>query len=101
MDRLQAIRSGPNGTVQIELYSSSGFPVRNEIAVLEIGGREFLLSQYPPDGNTRTLIFTLTSEEFAKLREGDRIQFKYGRGEQIEKKDFGRLDKSRLDKDKK
>src|SRR5262249_34874095 len=67
MDRLQAIRSGPNGTVQIELYSSSGFPVRNEIAVLEIGGREFLLSQYPPDGNTRTLIFTLTSEEFAKL----------------------------------
>lgn len=101
VDRLQAIRSAPNGSVQIELYSSSGFPARNEIAVLEIGGKEFLISQYPPNGDTRTLIFTLTSEEFAKLRDGDRVVFKYGRGEQVEKKDFGRLDKKRLDKDKK
>ena len=101
VDRLQAIRSGPNGNVQIELYSSSGFPVRNEIAVLEIGGKEFLISQYPPNGDTRTLIFTLTPEEFAKLHDGDRIVFKYGRGEQLEKKDFGRLDKKRLEKDKK
>jgi hypothetical protein len=102
VNKVEAIRSAPDGRVQIELYSSSGFPVRNEMAVLEIGGKEFLISEYPPHGDTRRLTFTLTAEEFAKLLDGDRLLFKYGRGEQVnQKKDFGRLNKRLLDKHQK
>jgi hypothetical protein len=72
------------------------------MAVLEIGGKEFLISEYPPHGDTRRLTFTLTAEEFAKLLDGDRLLFKYGRGEQVnQKKDFGRLNKRLLDKHQK
>ncbi len=102
VNKVEAIRSAPDGSVQIGLYSSSGFPVRNELAVLEIGGKEFLISEYPADGDTRRLTFTLAAEEFAKLRDGDRVVFKYGRGEQVDqKRDFGRLNKRLLNQHKK
>ncbi len=98
-NQIKAIRTQPGGrNIQIELNSDAEFPVRGELAVLQIGDREFMLSEYPPDGNTHTIIFTLTPEEFAQLRDGDRVFFKYGRGEQPDKRDFGRLVKSRLDK---
>ncbi len=98
-NQIKAIHTEPGAqNIQIELHSDAAFPVRGELAVLQIGDKEFTLSGYPPDGSTHTIIFTLTTEEFAQLHNGDRVLFKYGRGEQPDKRDFGRLDKSRLDK---
>ena len=98
-NQIKAIHTESSGkSIKIELHSDAPFPARGELAVLQIGDKEFTLSQYPADGSTHTIIFTLTTEEFAQLHNGDRVLFKYGRGEQPDKRDFGRLDKSRLDK---
>lgn len=84
--------------VEIELLSSKGFPVRDELPVLRIGGQEFLLSRYTEDGDTHALIFTLTEEAFAKTKTGDEVTLQYGRGESNARWNFGRLDKSLLNK---
>lgn len=98
-NQIKAIHTVSGGkNIRIELHSEAPFPARGELAVLQIGDKEFTLSQYPSDGSTHTIIFTLATEEFAQLHNGDRVFFKYGRGDQPDKRDFGRLDKSRLDK---
>jgi len=98
-NQIKAIHTVSGGkNIKIELRSDAAFPARGELAVMQIGDKEFTLSQYPPNGSTQTIIFTLTREEFAQLHNGDRVLFKYGRGEQPDQRDFGRLDKSRLDK---
>ena len=98
-NQIKAIHTVSGGkNIKIELHSDAAFPARGELAVMQIGDKEFTLSQYPADGSTHTIIFTLTTEEFAQLHNGDRVLFKYGRGEQPDQRDFGRLDKSRLDK---
>jgi hypothetical protein len=98
-NQIKAIHTESGGkNIKIELHSDEAFPARSELAVLQIGDKEFTRSQYPRDGSTKTIIFTLTTEEFAQLHNGERVLFKYGLGEQPDKRDFGRLDKSRLDK---
>jgi hypothetical protein len=84
--------------VEIELISTRAFPVRNELAVLRVGDGEFTLSRYPEDGHTNTLIFTLTTKEFARLANGDPVTVQYGRGLSGGGWDFGPLDKNLLDK---
>ncbi len=89
---------GSRPGVEIELFSRQGFPVRGEIPVLRIGGREFLVSRYPESGDTHVLIFTLSREEFRGLASGDEISLQYGRDAAGPRRDFGRLDVSRLDR---
>ncbi len=84
--------------VEIELFRTQGFPVRGEIPVLRVGGREFLLSRYPQSGDTRSLIFTLGVDEFAQLKTGDEVTVQYGREGSGPRWNFGRLDKARLDR---
>lgn len=97
---VRSIRTIPSpGTgVEIELFSRQGFPVRDEIAVLRIGGREFLNSRYPAGGDTRTLIFTLTREDFASVKTGDDVSVQYGHDSAGPRWSFGTLDKSLLDR---
>ena len=98
------VRSQPG--VEIELNSTREFPVRNQIVVLRIGDEEFLRSRSPEDGSLNTLIFILTADEFAKAANGDPVAVYYGRDDpnepdkQKDRWDFGRLDKSLLDKGK-
>jgi hypothetical protein len=66
--------------VEITVTSERPFPVRNEIVALQIGAGEFLLSRYPPEGDTHSLIFTLTAAEWAATREGDPVDVHYGKG---------------------
>jgi hypothetical protein len=80
--------------IEIEVRSERAFPVRNELTVLRIGSREFLLSRYPETGDTHVLIFTLTAEEFAATSAGDPVVVLYGRGEQVNRWYIGPLDKS-------
>lgn len=83
--------------VEIEVWSDREFPVRNEITVLRIGAQQFMLSRYPENGDTHTLIFTLTPDEFAKTSNGDRLTVQYGMGDSSgEQWGFDPLDKSLL-----
>jgi len=83
--------------VEIEVFSNQPFPVRNEILLLYIGKRKFMLSRYPNNGDMNRLIFTLTEEEFAQVSSGEQIRVQYGSGEPLQYWDFGRLDKTMLD----
>jgi hypothetical protein len=96
-----AIRSIPTSptlqgrpAVEIEVQSPRAFPVRDEITVLRIGMQEFLLSRYSDGGDTHVLIFTLTPEEFAATVDGALVVVQYGRGEQRDRWDLGRLNKA-------
>ena len=79
--------------IEIEIRSERAFPVRDELAVLRIGTREFLLSRYPENGDTHVLIFTLSVAEFESTSGGDPVALQYGRGEQLDRWFLGGLDK--------
>ncbi len=83
--------------VEIELYSSRAFTVRNELLVLRIGAQQFRASRYARGGDTHTVIFTLPFEAFTQAVSGDPVIVQYG-DEPANAWNFGRLDKSRLDK---
>ncbi len=93
---IKSIRTTQSG-VEIELRSTREF-LQSDLPVLRIGGQEFTLSRYPEDGDMKTLIFMLTSEEFNKLASGGRVKFQYGRGERNSGRDFGRLNKNMKDR---
>ncbi len=97
---IRSVASSPilqgHPAVELEVQSQRPFPVRDEITVLRIGTQEFLLSRYPDGGDTHALIFTLTPEEFAATADGALVVVQYGRGEQADHWDLGRLDKTVL-----
>jgi hypothetical protein len=86
------LQGGP--AVELEVRSQPAFPVRNEITVLRIGTQEFLLSRYPEGGDTHVLIFTLTPEEFAAVSDGAPVNVQYGRGDQANRWELGKLNKA-------
>lgn len=91
-----ALRSRQSG-VEIEVGSNQRFPVRNELPVLRIGKREFLLSRYPDNGDTKRLIFTLTDQDFAQVSSGEELWVQYGRNKSTLRWSFGSINKSRLE----
>jgi hypothetical protein len=66
--------------------------------VLRIGSQEFNLSRYPTTGETTTVVFTLTAEEFARVSQGDPVQVQYGSGPNINGWNFGKVDKTLLNR---
>lgn len=95
----------PTPGIEIEVYSTTPFPVRALPPVLQIGNREFTRSRYPTVSNfeqaqeqLHTLIFFLPAEEFADLATGDPVTVYYGHkagsGYQW---DFGTFDKDIVD----
>ncbi len=79
--------------VEIQLFSDTEFPVREEVMVLQIGTRQFFLSSYPND-DLNTVVFTLTEEEFAAVSDGDPVIVQYGLAPSDEVWQFGNLDKT-------
>jgi hypothetical protein len=71
---------------------------RRKAVVLGIGKMDFLLGRYAGDGDTHTLIFTLTPEEFDQLSTGDPISVRYGRDIETsyDQRAFGPIDMSQL-----
>lgn len=85
------------GDYEIELRSASGFPVRNELAVLRVGERELVLSRYPDSGpgsgSTQVLLFRVRPEELAAIPDGANLMLRYG-DESHAAAQAGRLNKS-------
>ncbi|MBI1747653.1 MAG: hypothetical protein HYR55_13865 [Acidobacteria bacterium] len=92
----QADQLADQTAVEIEVASNEAFPVRDELVMLRIGEQEFGLSRYPENGDTRSLTFTLSAEEFANLSTGNEVFVQYGRGPANERWNLGLLDKSLL-----
>jgi hypothetical protein len=90
----------PDGTtdVEIELTSNREFLPQGELLVLRIGEREFTASRYPQSGETGTMTFTLSAEEFAELIDGASITVQYGTGHDDAGWHFGHLNKGQLAK---
>jgi hypothetical protein len=83
-------------TVEIELASNREFVPQGELLVLVIGDQEFPVSQHTSNGDTNTVIFTLTAAEFERLSTDSRVSVQYGSGVRSNAWNFGRLDKNML-----
>ena len=85
-------------TVEITVHSTIQFDVRDELVVLMIGDQEFTTSRSPEDGNLNELIFVLTLDEWNQVATGDRVSVQFGEDDTPDHRNFGRLDKSLLNK---
>jgi hypothetical protein len=96
-DNVKSIQtSGAN--IEITVKATQEFDVRNEVVTLQIGSRNFVNSRSPADGDTRTLIFTLTQTEWDSLSTGDPVAVGWGADATSNRRNFGTLDKSQLNK---
>jgi hypothetical protein len=102
VNQVKAVRrvSGNNGasSFEIELTSNREFLPQGELLVLGIGGQQFTMSRYRETGDTNTVIFTLTSEQFAQLVDGAPITVQYGTGGNWPAWKFGKFDKTAVSK---
>ena len=87
---------GGTAGVEVEVSSDTPFPVMNELWTLKIGNQNFVLSRYPDSGDTHTLIFVLTPEEWDSTSSGDAVFVQAGREGASDVWVFGALDKSQL-----
>ncbi len=71
--------------------------MRNEVVILDVGGKEFTQSRSPEDGSLNKLIFML-GDRFGDLAEGADIVVRFGKSGAGEKWNFGKLNKALLDK---
>ena len=90
------LQGGPG--VEIEVSSADAFPVINELWNLRIGTKDFVVSRYPSTGDTHTLIFTLTVEEFDRTTNGEPVIVQPGRDQVSDRWVLGTLDKSQLNR---
>jgi hypothetical protein len=81
--------------VEIEISSDEGFPVRDNIMVLQIGERQFTVMRYA-DGGQHAVVFTLSREEFAALTTGATMWVQFGHGPASEIWDAGIFDAGML-----
>ena len=84
-----------DSSIQIELYSPNGFEVRNAPVVLRIGDTEFFSGGFLA-GDTRTMTFRFSQQEFADLSDREAISFLYGPYENEAHRFFGKLQKEEL-----
>ncbi|HJZ81287.1 MAG TPA: hypothetical protein VKD91_13115 [Pyrinomonadaceae bacterium] len=100
VNRVKSMRSVQSATlgdtVEIELSSNREFLPQGEMLVLRIGSEEFNLSRYPDTGETSTVVFTLTAQEFAGISQGDSVGVQYGSGPNYNGWNFGKVDKTML-----
>jgi len=94
---MRSVQSATLGnTVEIELSSNREFLPQGEMLVLRIGSQEFNMSRYPNSGETNTIVFMLTSEEFARVSQGDPVKVQYGSEGNFNGWNFGKVDKGML-----
>jgi hypothetical protein len=84
--------------IEITVNGAQEFDVRDEVVTLQIGSRNFSNSRSPANGDTHTLIFTLTQSEWDALNTGDAIVVGWGADASSNSRSFGTLDKSQLNK---
>jgi len=77
--------------VEITLFSSRGFPVRDQQEILRIGEHEFFHDRHGAGGDLHTLVYALTPGEFAETAPQDLVVVQYGRGGYADRREFGPL----------
>lgn len=89
-------------TMNFVVTTRMGFAVRNEVVMLDVGGKEFTQSRSPEDGSLNTLIFPMSLAQFNALtKEGNTdvdIVVRYGKSGVGERLYFGKLSKALLNK---
>jgi hypothetical protein len=94
---MRSVQSATLGnTVEIELSSNREFLPQGELLVLRIGSQEFSLSRYPNTGETNTVVFTLTAEEWSRVSQSEPVAVQYGNGTNYNGWNFGKVDKTLL-----
>ena len=68
-------------TYAVCLYSTTEFPMRNEVITLSIGGKTFINSSYVQGGDLHTIIFSLTQSDYLALKNGDPVAVFYGQSD--------------------
>jgi hypothetical protein len=99
VNQVKAIRQvsfGGTSALEIELKSNRHFLPKGTLLVLRIGESEFGVSRYPQSGETTTVTFTLTPEQFAQIQDGDTITVQYGSGPDRRGWNFGKINKGQL-----
>lgn len=93
---IRQVSFGGTSAVEVELKSNRNFLPKGMLLVLRIGESEFGVSRYPQTGETTSVIFTLTPEEFAQIQDGDSITVQYGSGSNRPGWRFGKINKGQL-----
>jgi hypothetical protein len=100
VNQIKSVRSVQSSTlgnaVEIELSSNREFLPQGEMLVLRIGSQEINLSRYPATGETGTVVFTLTADEWARVSQSDPVSVQYGSGTNYIGWNFGKVDKTLL-----
>lgn len=82
VNSINSIRSvltdGRVTTYDITLTSTAEFPMNDSVVTLSIGGTEFINSSYAPGGTLKSLVFSLTRDQFLKLKNGAPVVVYYG-----------------------
>lgn len=93
---IRQVSIGGTSAIQIELKSNREFLPKGMLLVLRIGEQEFGVSRYPQSGETTTVTFTLTPEQFAQIQDGSTITVQYGSGANRPGWRFGKINKGQL-----
>jgi hypothetical protein len=100
VNQIKSVRSVQSAilgnTIEIELSSNREFLPQGEMLVLRIGSQEINLSRYPTTGETGTVVFMLTAEEWARVSQSDPVSVQYGMGTNYNGWNFGKVDKTLL-----
>jgi len=100
VNQIKSVRSVQSSTlgnaVEIELSSNREFLPQGEMLVLRIGSQEINLSRYPATGETGTVVFTFTADEWARVSQSDPVRVQYGSGTNYAGWNFGKVDKTLL-----
>ena len=100
VNSIRPVASSPSldnqGGVEITLLSNREFLPGGELLVLQIGSQQFDISRLGDDGSTNQVTFTLTSDQFASLQQGDPITVQFGDGGNGNTWNFGHVDKTML-----
>lgn len=84
------------GGVDITLSSNRPFLPAGQLLALQIGSQQFDVSRLGDDGSTNQVTFTLTSDQFASIQQGDHVTVQYGDGSGGHQWNFGSVDKTIL-----
>jgi hypothetical protein len=100
--RMHRIASSPalqnEPGIEMLLTGDAMYPVQNAMLIVSIGDQEFGCSPRF-NGDPYTLVCHISEEQFEKLKDGDMIRAKYGRGLTLPSyQRFGRLKKSLPDR---
>ena len=89
--RITRLLARKDGRLDVELRSHVPFAVRDALLTLVVGELEVVSSRYPDPNDQRRVVFTLTPRELARVRAGEPLEVRYGRGPSSPRWRFGPL----------